>query len=286
MNTGRPQMDYCSTCRRHLNGALVCPGCGAYAPDIAPLAVGTTAPAPDPVTAPWQSPNHLWHDQGSGAEESGETPQEHPYDSPDAPPLAPTGRAARRRQRERWKKTQRRALVATAVALVGGGLTVTSMNRQSTDRTQAASAPDRQAMGIAEDQATAPVPASATPADTNRSKGTSSAKRSSTANAPHEQTATTPRATPTTEAVQQASVTDSLTTAVSSAGSQTASTVSDTTDSVPQASASPTPNDNTDTTDNTDTSSTDTSSATPPASESSSSSSPSGLCLLGLVCIS
>ncbi|WP_442809898.1 SCO2400 family protein [Streptomyces sp. NBC_01321] len=31
-------MDYCSTCRRNLNGALVCPGCGAYAPDIAPPA--------------------------------------------------------------------------------------------------------------------------------------------------------------------------------------------------------------------------------------------------------
>ncbi|MFD3838622.1 hypothetical protein ACFWWC_20550 [Streptomyces sp. NPDC058642] len=285
-------MDYCSTCRRHLNGALVCPGCGAYAPDIAPLAVGTTAPAPDPVAAPWQSPSHLWHDQGSGAEESGEAPQEHPYDGPDAPPLAATGRAARRRQRERWKKTQRRALVATAVALVGGGLTVTSMNRQSTDRTQAASAPDRQAMGIAEEQATAPVPASATPADADRSKGTSSTNRSSTANAPHEQTATAPRATPTTEAVQQDGVTDSLTTAVSSAGSQTASTVSDTTDSVTQTSASPAPADNTDTTESTDstdstgTSGTDTSSAAPPPSESSSSSSPSGLCLLGLVCIS
>ncbi len=29
-------MDHCSTCRRTLNGALVCPGCGAYAPDIDP----------------------------------------------------------------------------------------------------------------------------------------------------------------------------------------------------------------------------------------------------------
>jgi hypothetical protein len=29
-------MDYCYSCRRTLNGALVCPGCGAYAPDIAP----------------------------------------------------------------------------------------------------------------------------------------------------------------------------------------------------------------------------------------------------------
>ncbi|MEU2777830.1 hypothetical protein ABZ646_34310 [Streptomyces sp. NPDC007162] len=36
-------MDYCTLCRRHLNGALVCPGCGAYAPDIAPRA---TAAAP------------------------------------------------------------------------------------------------------------------------------------------------------------------------------------------------------------------------------------------------
>ncbi|MGO4759530.1 hypothetical protein AB4212_64740, partial [Streptomyces sp. 2MCAF27] len=24
-------MDYCPACRRHLNGALACPGCGAYA---------------------------------------------------------------------------------------------------------------------------------------------------------------------------------------------------------------------------------------------------------------
>lgn len=270
-------MDYCSTCRRHLNGALVCPGCGAYAPDIAPLAVRTPAPAPETVAATWQSPSHLWHDRDSAAEEAGEAPQEHPYDGSEAP--APMGRAARRRQRERWKRTQRRALVATAVALVGGGLTVTSMNRQSTDRTQAASAPDREAMGIAEEQVT--VPASATPAETNRSQGTSSTNRSSTANAPHEQTATTPQATPTTEAAQPDSVTNSLTTAVSSAESQATTTVSDTADSAIQTSASTTPS----ATDGTDTSSTDTSSATPAPSESSSSS-PSGICLLGLVCIS
>ncbi|WP_458363545.1 SCO2400 family protein, partial [Actinacidiphila rubida] len=42
-------MDYCYSCRRTLNGALVCPGCGAYAPDIAPPAsayMGNTAAAP------------------------------------------------------------------------------------------------------------------------------------------------------------------------------------------------------------------------------------------------
>lgn len=32
-------MAYCSSCRRHLNGALVWPGCGPYDPDIAPPAV-------------------------------------------------------------------------------------------------------------------------------------------------------------------------------------------------------------------------------------------------------
>ncbi|MYS17007.1 hypothetical protein GTW73_28380, partial [Streptomyces sp. SID4982] len=33
-------MDYCSACRRHLNGALVCPGCGDCAsPDLAPMPV-------------------------------------------------------------------------------------------------------------------------------------------------------------------------------------------------------------------------------------------------------
>ena len=44
-------MDYCSSCRRNLNGALVCPGCGAYAADIAPSVpryrgdAATSAPA-------------------------------------------------------------------------------------------------------------------------------------------------------------------------------------------------------------------------------------------------
>ena len=38
-------MDYCYSCRRNLNGALVCPGCGAYAPDIAPPAYRFESPA-------------------------------------------------------------------------------------------------------------------------------------------------------------------------------------------------------------------------------------------------
>ncbi|MBL3664938.1 hypothetical protein JL475_02675 [Streptomyces sp. M2CJ-2] len=186
-------MDYCSTCRRHLNGALVCPGCGAYAPDIAPSAMGgRTAPGPATRTA---SPDA----EATGGAEFTERVDTgvgtlhgldlgpDPGPGPDLDPVAasasvsavsaasamsaPTGRAARRRQLARWKKTQRRALVATAVALVGGGLTVASMDRGSGDRTQAASAPEVTGMGGAKgpaEQYGDPAPV-ATPPGTHRS---------------------------------------------------------------------------------------------------------------------
>ncbi|MFC9245687.1 hypothetical protein ACFT7S_17200 [Streptomyces sp. NPDC057136] len=55
------------------------------------------------------------------------------------------GRAARRRQLARWKKNRRRALAATAVALVGGGLTIAAMptTRPSTSQTHAGAPPER-----------------------------------------------------------------------------------------------------------------------------------------------
>ncbi|WP_251143268.1 SCO2400 family protein [Streptomyces sp. McG8] len=282
-------MDYCSTCRRHLNGALVCPGCGSYAPDIAPGVVGGhripgraatasgtagaarraaaegpaeggwfTAPArsagttradeparpagsapraetsrpgeighhadaarPDapvrPVGSarsagamgpagstgpldgarsadttwpagagrPGQAPRPVGtgrsheaprpadttatpaegirpvlparraetavfaaparHDATARHDETGGPAADTPRAAP--PAGAGTGRAARRRQLARWKKTQRRALVATAVALVGGGITLASTERGGTDRTQASTAPDLHGMG-------------------------------------------------------------------------------------------------------------------------------------------
>ncbi|MGW0766227.1 SCO2400 family protein [Streptomyces sp. NPDC002676] len=142
-------MDYCSSCRRHLNGALVCPGCGAYAPDIAP-----------PSTAN-RTADRMDHglgdglgdglddglDDGLGPDLSAETA---------GVAVASEGRAARRRQRARWKKNQRRAVVATAVALVGGGLTVASLDRHSHDKAQAAAVPDDRPMG---DTTLAPGPA-------------------------------------------------------------------------------------------------------------------------------
>lgn len=170
-------MDYCSSCRRHLNGALVCPGCGAYAPDIAPVTTHdrvvparvaqptytTTYTDPTPWTEPSRGPaSAASHASSSSA---GSSYGSSPYASPDASsassgpsplapsgsgsapdvepaPDAPRGRAARRRQLARWKKHQRRAVVATAVALVGGGLTVAALDRQGGDRTQAAAAPE------------------------------------------------------------------------------------------------------------------------------------------------
>ncbi|MFI1422965.1 hypothetical protein ACH4VX_34420 [Streptomyces sp. NPDC020731] len=132
-------MDYCSTCRRHLNGALVCPGCGAYAPDIAPAVIGgrtvpgtATAAAPCAVVTP-PAPRPASISASASASTS-----------------TGTGRAARRRQLARWKKTQRRALVATAVALVGGGLTLASVDRGGTDSARAATAPNLRGMGGAE----------------------------------------------------------------------------------------------------------------------------------------
>ncbi|MBW1599305.1 hypothetical protein [Streptomyces sp. JJ38] len=55
-------------------------------------------------------------------------------------PVPVGGRAARRRQLARQRKYQRRALVATAIALVGGGVSaVTLQNRPSTGLAQAGS---------------------------------------------------------------------------------------------------------------------------------------------------
>jgi hypothetical protein len=168
-------MDYCSTCRRHLNGALVCPGCGAYAPDIAPatserhfvptpVAAAGTGPAAAPESTAWEP----WHDGrlrgeadealvGGGTEWVPRSNPSGDLESSDIEdvPSVPQGRAARRRQRARWKKNQRRAVVATAVALVGGGLTLASTNRQSGDQTQAATAPAAPGTNAAEEQGAA-----------------------------------------------------------------------------------------------------------------------------------
>ncbi|OQD56273.1 hypothetical protein BM536_008260 [Streptomyces phaeoluteigriseus] len=187
-------MDYCSTCRRHLNGALVCPGCGAYAPDIAPPATnsrpvpipGATAATTADAPGSWQAGQSTSLEPGYDSSSQGEA---EPCDT--GPAAADTaaagsaglGRAARRRQLARWNKNKRRAAVATAVAIVGGGLTVATMDRQSTDRTQAATAPDRHSMGLAEEQVVPESnrPAPAPPAEDRTSRTAADARNTGTA---------------------------------------------------------------------------------------------------------
>ncbi|WP_177181884.1 hypothetical protein [Streptomyces sp. TLI_105] len=84
-------------------------------------------------------------------------------------PTAAEGRAARRRQRARWRKNQRRAVVATAVALVGGGLTMSGMDRQSGDRAQAATAPQDPGAGTVEDRVEQDTPPPSVRPDVQRS---------------------------------------------------------------------------------------------------------------------
>ncbi|MEV4682659.1 SCO2400 family protein [Streptomyces kurssanovii] len=130
-------MDYCSSCRRHLNGALVCPGCGAYAPDIAPPThrVGTTAATAATAWEPY------------GAEEFPARPEAASGIGQDGATAGGTstgqGRAARRRQLARWKKNKRRAAAGTALAIVGGALTIAALPTDSgKGGASAAAAPD------------------------------------------------------------------------------------------------------------------------------------------------
>ncbi|MEU9502954.1 hypothetical protein [Streptomyces sp. NPDC048196] len=149
-------MDYCSSCRRNLNGALVCPGCGDYAPDIAPPA-HRQAPTGAEAAALWESwqapetPAALYEDAmpPARAETAAATAPEADLaasEGTDVPAATGTGqgRAARRRQLARWKKYRRRAVAATAFALVGGTVTATLLqnNRPATAHAQASAAPD------------------------------------------------------------------------------------------------------------------------------------------------
>ncbi|MGR6971668.1 SCO2400 family protein [Streptomyces cynarae] len=187
-------MDYCSSCRRHLNGALVCPGCGAYAPDIAPVtADGHTVPGAATTATPVMEATAATAAWEFAAPDIDEGPHidEAPHAGPPADLTGPTrrteGRAARRRRLARWKKTQRKALVATAVALVGGGLTVASMDRHTADRAQAAPAPEASALGGAEE----PTSLYSSPAPPRSGTPSSGAHRAS-----HAPTAQSPAADP------------------------------------------------------------------------------------------
>ncbi|GGK04975.1 hypothetical protein GCM10011583_40840 [Streptomyces camponoticapitis] len=138
-------MDYCTTCRRTLNGVFVCPGCGAYAPDIAPTGAQLQL---TPTTVAVMS--DISHTREFDAFPGFADPDPAPDVAVDADaPVGPatrsaTGRAARRRRLADWKKQRRRAVVASTVALVGGGLTLAFMpsSRPSASQAQASTTPE------------------------------------------------------------------------------------------------------------------------------------------------
>ncbi|MFD8231314.1 hypothetical protein ACFV20_05400 [Streptomyces sp. NPDC059696] len=304
-------MDYCSSCRRHLNGALVCPGCGAYAPDIDPSVIkGRGGPAPVPATAPggpasWEYPaapgtrhdgtvrNEIPlpaptpEDPGSGASDGYDTSDTAPVDGFEA---RPQGRAARRRQMARWKKNQRRAVVATAVALVGGGLTVAAMNGNATPGVQAAATPGDTPMGGALEEAPthteptsneADTPASAptTPSHTDRAprhERPRTADPRTTPADPRTDAAATPRELPLTTPPRRKTATDTVGSAADDAASSASRATEPTTPPAaapgsdaqqPESPSTPPP-----------------AATTPPETSSPSGSKPKELCLL-VICL-
>ncbi|WAU78714.1 hypothetical protein O1Q96_02440 [Streptomyces sp. Qhu-G9] len=238
-------MDYCSSCRRHLNGALVCPGCGAYAPDIAPGTAHATVGRPtvqprvtmaagsaaaDAVAAwqpaasvPWQDGRP--HEGATAGPDSDDAPEADPYGGFEGATPAPQGRAARRRQRIRWKKNQRRAVVATAVALVGGGLSFAALDRHSPDHAEAATAPEAPGPGSAAEEATQYTRPTAARPDARRSSS-APATQSPAKDRPHRRTAADP-ASLTPEGARSDAVPSAPTTPASDARSRTSSPPSD-----------------------------------------------------------
>ncbi|GAA3479486.1 SCO2400 family protein [Streptomyces yanii] len=283
-------MDYCSSCRRHLNGALVCPGCGAYAPDIAPHAAegrGKSAPtmtsAAPATTAHWDTATYdTWHDTLlDGEAESSAAMDVAPHVAADVEDLPPArqGRAARRRQLVRWKKNKRRAAVASAVALVGGGLTITMMDRNSADQAETATAPDDRSVSALEEQTpeeNRPASASATAQRTHRSSHDPSQPQPPTENPPRQQSlASSPLTTPTIDRPEAAAPHSLAATPTPQPRSTTPSaddTVPDPSDTTAQQPSTPAPTNGTD-------------SGTSQTRPARASTSPTDVCLLGL-CLS
>ncbi|MEV5610496.1 hypothetical protein [Streptomyces sp. NPDC052225] len=177
-------MDYCHPCRRHLNGALACPGCGTPA---------------DAVRA---------YAEALAAQEGADEPQ--------APPESEPGPRSRRRPRTAHRRRRRRVLLATAaLALAAGGLGLAELGTESAGSADRRAAPDAteeladsdpaSPATVDPDPSTAPDassaaasrPASATPSRTESSPSARPTKKDTPVNSASP-TATSPQASPTT----------------------------------------------------------------------------------------
>ncbi|MFC9231108.1 hypothetical protein ACFTZI_19465 [Streptomyces decoyicus] len=308
-------MDYCSSCRRSLNGALVCPGCGDYAPDIAPPTHRHRAPTAAATWEAWRAEEAA----GLGAREGSPQPGTQPFDAApfgsgaserdlfgnkasaqavpadaadagvadgsDGATATGQGRAARRRQLARWKKHRRRAVAATAFALVGGGLTASLLqNKPSPGHAQAASSPEPGSVGSPRTESAAS--ASEQP-DTAASRHPDTRPHNTAVRQQH----TTPAAPPSSAPPRQAHsaapdrphISPSTAPHTAAPASTKKAPVDHTGVAAPSASTAPASNGSSDTGTPPAHPAPDTSTA--PANPSADPTSPTHVCLLGLVCV-
>ncbi|MFI6872584.1 hypothetical protein ACIBL6_03990 [Streptomyces sp. NPDC050400] len=166
-------MDYCHPCRRHLNGALACPGCGTPADAVRAYAEALAAQ--------------------EAAEETETAEREEP--------LRPRGRS-RRRVRAAHRRRRGRILFASAgLVLAAGGLGLAELATESSGGTEGQAAPAMSDVGTdAEEESPAsadPDPAAPTaPPSSSAVSAPPSASPSPTREAPSTSPGTKQRDTP------------------------------------------------------------------------------------------
>lgn len=203
-------MDYCPPCRRHLNGALACPGCGTPAgflphaagrtggarpgPGAAPAhgaAPGQTPPPtqePPPTAPPGEQvyraqpfPHDPPPEAVAGPAESAAYPSRHDEEPADAPEDAAGGEDGRRSARRGSTRARgRRArpghgkrLLVLSVCLGTAllGMTVTEVGTPTMPWTEpSASGPDTRTVGDAEEATKTPDDAGGSPSDSPSSR--------------------------------------------------------------------------------------------------------------------
>ncbi|MBV1946970.1 hypothetical protein KUF69_11225, partial [Streptomyces sp. BV129] len=227
-------MDYCHPCRRHLNGALACPGCGApaltavapvthapagtvadpYGPSAASQGQAAPAPAPDPApdAAPVPEPPRVPQQadrRGTYEPPAGSAAPEPAYDDPDPDEPddpAPDGSRRDRKAAAHRRRRRRTLIVATGFVLAAGALSLAELGTDapfSFDRPAASgdASPDGGAASVPPD-ATGAAPGSASAAATSARSASASPSDSASASPPEsptEKASESPSAEPVTE---------------------------------------------------------------------------------------
>ncbi|CAL9412611.1 hypothetical protein SUDANB58_01676 [Streptomyces sp. enrichment culture] len=121
-------MDYCQPCRRHLNGALICPGCGTFA-DRLPTYAGEPAAHPhgSAERAGTAVAGVEWAEWTEWAESYGDVGERGDHAAP--PGLAGAGRRGRGGAAHR-RRRHLALFVAAGFALAVGGLSIAALGAE------------------------------------------------------------------------------------------------------------------------------------------------------------